>query len=305
PDQTVNVKQVLTPAAGQSQGAEQTPAAASKAVGPTDSPLPMSIGTVRIAGGSANFADFWIQPNYAVSLAGLEGTITGLDSKPGSRAQVKLDGNVDKYAPAKITGEMNILSQSAFSDITVSLKGVELSTVTPYSGRFAGYKIEKGKLTVDVNYLVENRQLKAGQHFVVDQLELGERVESPDAVHLPLKLAVALMKDRNGVIDIDLPMSGSLDDPQFRMGPLIWKAFLGLLTKAATAPFALLGSLFGGGEEMNLIEFDAGTSALDAAAQERLASISKALTERPALQLEVPTTYSPELDGTAIAQRKL
>jgi hypothetical protein len=124
-------------------------------------------------------------------------------------------------------------------------------------------------------------------------------------VHLPLKLAVALLKDRNGVIDIDLPMSGSLDDPQFRMGPLIWKAFVGLLTKAATAPFALLGSLFGGGEEMNLIEFDAGTSALDAAANERLASIAKALTERPALQLEVPTTYSPDLDSAAIARRKL
>jgi hypothetical protein len=162
-----------------------------------------------------------------------------------------------------------------------------------------------GKLSIDVAYLVENRKLNAKQKFVIDQLELGERVESADAVHLPLKLAVALLKDRNGVIDIDLPMSGSLDDPQFRMGPLIWKAFVGLITKAATAPFALLGSLFGGGEEMNLIEFDAGTSSLDAAANERLASISKALTERPALQLEVPTTYSPDLDSAAIAQRKL
>ncbi len=157
-----------------------------------------------------------------------------------------------------------------------------MTSVTPYSGRFAGYKIEKGKLSIDVAYLVENRTLQAKQKFVIDQLELGERVESDDAVRLPLKLAVALLKDRNGVIDIDLPMSGSLDDPQFRMGPLIWKAFVGLLTKVATAPFALLGSLFGGGEEMNLIEFDAGTSALDAAATERLASISKALTERPA-----------------------
>ena len=181
-----------------------------------------------------------------------------------------------------------------------------MTSVTPYSGRFAGYKIEKGKLSIDVAYLVENRTLTAKQKFVIDQLELGERVESDDAVRLPLKLAVALLKDRNGVIDIDLPMTGSLDDPQFRMGPLIWKAFVGLLTKVATAPFALLGSLFGGGEEMNLIEFDAGT--LGAGCRPRRKDSrpsSKALTERPALQLEVPTTYSPDLDRAAIAQRRL
>ena len=305
PDQTVNVKQVLSPGGRDPGGAEKAPAAASQAVGPTDAPLPMSIGTVRIAGGSANFADFWIQPNYAVSLGGLEGTITGLDSKPGSRAKVRLDGNVDKYAPAKITGEMNILSQSAYSDITVSLKGVELSTVTPYSGRFAGYKIEKGKLTVDVNYLVENRQLKAGQHFVVDQLELGERVESPDAVHLPLKLAVSLMKDRNGVIDIDLPMSGSLDDPQFRVGPLIWKAFVGLLTKVATSPFAWLGRLGAGDPEMNLIEFAPGDTVVEPAGVERLGAVAKALADRPALSLDVPMSFQPEVDGPALAKKLL
>jgi hypothetical protein len=305
PDQTVNVKQVLTPAAGAQGGAEETPAAASRTLGPTDAPLPMSIGTVRVAGGSANFADYWIQPNYAVSLVGLDGTITGLDSKPGSRAKVQIEGNVDKYAPAKITGEMNILSQSAYSDITVSLKGVELSTVTPYSGRFAGYKIEKGKLSVDVNYLVENRQLVAGQHFVVDQLQLGERVDSPDAVHLPLKLAVALMKDRNGVIDIDLPMTGSLDDPQFRLGPLIWKAFVGLLTKVATSPFAWLGRLGAGDPEMNVIEFLPGDSAIEPAGVERLGAVAKALGERPGLSLDVPLAYRADLDGPALAKKLL
>ncbi len=260
---------------------------------------------MRVVNGAANFADFWIQPNYAVNLQNMNGNILGLSPDPKSRAKVEFEGTVDKYAPAKISGEINLLSAALYTDLKVKFTGVEMTSVTPYSGRFAGYKIEKGKLSIDVAYLVENRTLQAKQKFVIDQLELGERVESDDAVRLPLKLAVALLKDRNGVIDIDLPMSGSLDDPQFRMGPLIWKAFVGLLTKAATAPFALLGSLFGGGEEINLIEFDAGTSALDAAAQERLASISKALTERPALQLEVPTTYSPDLDRAAIAQRRL
>jgi hypothetical protein len=265
----------------------------------------MSIGTVRVVNGAANFADFWIQPNYAVNLQNMNGTILGLSSDPKSRAKVDFEGTVDKYAPAKIAGDLNLLSAALYTDLRVSFKGVEMTSVTPYSGRFAGYKIEKGKLSIDVAYLVENRTLAARQRFVIDQLELGERVESADAVRLPLKLAVALLKDRNGVIDIELPMSGSLDDPQFRMGPLIWKAFVGLITKAATAPFALLGSLFGGGEEMNLIEFDAGTATLDAAAQEKIASIGKALTERPGLQLEVPTTYSLDLDRSAIASRRL
>jgi outer membrane protein OmpA-like peptidoglycan-associated protein len=180
-----------------------------------------------------------------------------------------------------------------------------MTSVTPYSGRFAGYKIEKGKLSIDVAYQVENRQLKAEQRFVIDQLQLGERVESPDAVHLPLRLAVALLKDRNGVIDINLPLTGSLDDPQFRLGPLIWKAFVGLLTKVATAPFALLGSLFGGDEKMSLIDFEPGSAELDATAQERTRNLLKALNERPQLQLEVPTLYSPQIDRPVLARKRL
>jgi hypothetical protein len=265
----------------------------------------VSIGAVRIVNGAANFADFWIQPNYAVNLQNMNGSILGLSSDPKSRARVEFEGKVDRYAPANIAGEINLLSAALYTDLKVSFKGVEMTSVTPYSGRFAGYKIEKGKLSIDVAYLVENRTLTAKQRFVIDQLELGERVESEDAIRLPLKLAVALLKDSNGVIDIELPMTGSLDDPKFRMGPLIWKAFVGLITKAATAPFKLLGSLFGGGEEMNIIEFDGGSAALDAAAQEKIVSINKALTARPGLQLEVPTTYSPDLDGATIASRRL
>src|SRR6201996_5844685 len=159
----------------------------------------------------------------------------------------------------------------------MSYRGIELSGVTPYSGHFAGYKIEKGKLTVDLKYHIEDRKLTASHHIVVDQLQLGEKVDSPDAVSLPLKLAVSLLKDANGVIDLDLPVTGSLDDPQFRVGPIIWKVFVNLLEKAVTAPFKLLGSLFGGGEEMNVVEFAPGSAALDAPAQTRLASGVKAL----------------------------
>jgi hypothetical protein len=240
-----------------------------------------------------------------VSLQELNGGISGLSSDPKSRARIDLKGRVDRYAPAEIAGELNLLSADLFTDVHVKFDGVEMTSVTPYSGHFAGYTIEKGKLSIDVSYLVENRKLTAKQKFVIDQLTLGDRVESPDAVKLPLKLAVALLKDRNGVIDIDLPMTGSLDDPQFRMGPLIWKAFVGLLTKIATSPFTLLAKLGGSNEEINQVEFTPGSPALEPAAKERMAALTKALEQRPSLELEVPTAYSPDADGKALALAKL
>ena len=268
--------------------------------------MPMSIGTIRIVDGSANYADFWIQPNFALGIQTLNGTITGLSSDPKSRAKVKLEGKVDRYAPVTISGELNVLAASIYTDIDMSFKGLELTTITPYSGRFAGYKIDKGKLSVDLSYKIDQRKLNAEQHIVIDQLQLGDAVDSPDAVHLPLKLAVALLKDRNGVIDLPLPITGSLDDPQFKVGPIIWHAVLNLLEKAVTAPFAAIGRLFGGhGEELKYIDFAAGSADLDDTSKEKLSSLTKALEEHNQLQLDVPIVYSQDLDGPVLAKRIL
>ena len=268
-------------------------------------PFPMSIGTVRFVNGSANYSDLWIKPSFSVGIQSLHGTVTGLSSDPQSRAKVELEGKVDRYSPVHIGGEINLLSAALYTDITMSFKDLDLTIVNPYSGHFVGYKIDKGKLSVDVTYKIEQRKLDAKQHFVLDQLELGDRVESPDAVHLPLKIAVALLKDRNGVIDLDLPMNGSLDDPQFRIGPIIWKMFVNLIVKVATAPFALLGHLFGGGEHPNIIEFDAGSAELDPPARDQLASIAKALSERPQLKLDVPIEYAVQVDRPRMAAVRL
>jgi hypothetical protein len=202
---------------------------------------------------------------------------------------------------------MNLLATAVYSNIKMSFKGLELTTMTPYSARFAGYKIDKGKLSVDLAYKVENRVLTADQRFVIDQLQLGEPVESPDAVHLPLKLAVALLKDRNGVIDVPLPITGSLDDPQFKIGPIIWHAVLNLFERAVTAPFAALGHLFGGrhGEEMKYVDFPAGSADLDDDSKEKLGELAKALQERTQLQLDVPIVYSEELDKPVLAKTRL
>jgi uncharacterized protein involved in outer membrane biogenesis len=305
PDRTVNIKQVLTPpGAKPAQPGKQAAAPAAAPAAPL-TPFPVSIGALRMVNGSADYTDLWIKPSFALGMQALNGAVTGLSSDPSSRARVKLDGKLASFSPLHIAGEVNLLSAALYTDVTLSFKDLDLTIVNPYSGYFVGYKIDKGKLSVDVSYKIERRQLTASQRFVVDQLELGDQVESPEAMHLPLKLAVALLKDRNGLIDLPLPMSGSLDDPTFRIGPIIWKVFVNLIEKAATAPFALHGHLFGGGEHMNIVEFAAGSAELSPAAQDQLAALNRALKERPQLKLDVPIVSSVGLDRPQLAQTQL
>jgi uncharacterized protein involved in outer membrane biogenesis len=268
-------------------------------------PFPIRIGTLKVSDGSANFSDLTTRPSFAIGIEKLRGTIVGLSSAPASRATVDLDGQVDRFSPVTIRGRVNPLAAETFLDMAMTFRNVELASFTPYSGRFAGYAIRQGKLSVDLDYKVNDRKLDAKHKFVINQLELGDKVESPDAVGLPLKLAVALLKDRNGVIDLDLPVTGDLDDPQFRVGPIIWKVLVNLLSKAVTAPFALLGRLFGGGEEINLIAFAAGDPLLDAAAREKVGTLVKALNERPGLRLTVPASFNRTIDEPALREEGL
>ncbi|HXZ59940.1 MAG TPA: DUF748 domain-containing protein [Steroidobacteraceae bacterium] len=329
PDRSVNITQVLTapgakpPAAAPTTSAAPVAAsappapkarsrkgklsAASPAAAPAAplTPFPVSIGAFRMVNGSADYTDLWIKPSFSLGMQALNGAVTRLSSDPASRAKVQLDGKLASYSPLHIAGEVNLLSAALYTDITLSFKDLDLPIVNPYSGYFVGYKIDKGKLSVDVSYEIEERKLNASQHFVVDQLELGDPVESPEAVHLPLKIAVALLKDRNGVIDLPLPMSGSLDDPEFRIGPIVWKMFVNLIGKIVTAPFALLGHLFGGGEHPNIVEFAAGSAVLSPPAQDQLAALSKALKERPQLKLDVPIVASAGIDRPQLARERL
>jgi uncharacterized protein involved in outer membrane biogenesis len=300
-DGAVNVSQVLAPQ-------KETPkkhVSEKKPETRASKPFPVEIRTVQVVDGSANFADHSIQPNFASGIVGLNGEVSGLSTDPGSRAKVALSGSVDRYSPVDLTGEVNLLSAAVYSDLALSFRNIELTTFNPYSGKFAGYAISKGKLSTAMKYRVEERKLDAQHHIVVDNLEFGDKTDSKDAAPIPIKFGVALLKDRRGVIELDLPVSGTLDDPEFRLGPLIWKAVVGLLSKIVTAPFAAIGAMFGGGDELAFVEFEPGSAALTEASTKKLGALANGLVERPQVRLNVPNTIATAADSEVVAKQAL
>jgi hypothetical protein len=329
PDESINVKRILAapgatvvapsgnaspplaataapaPAPPLPRKGRKSPTAPATAAAPAAAPaMPMSIKKIVLQASQANFADLSVMPNFATGIQKLEGTVLGLSSKENSRAKIDIHGSVDEFAPVSITGEVNVLSAALYTDLALSFRNIELSTFNPYSGKFAGYNISKGKLTTELHYKVDGRKLDAQHHIIVEQLEFGDKTESKDAVSLPVKLAVALLKDREGVIDLNLPVTGSLDDPKFKLAPIIWKVFVNILEKAVTAPFALLGSLFGGGPDLQFVDFQAGEAKLDPVGVEKTQSIVKALDARPQLKIEIPIAVVGELDRPSLIEAK-
>ncbi|MEI7429364.1 MAG: DUF748 domain-containing protein [Betaproteobacteria bacterium] len=267
--------------------------------------MPIKIGKITLQAGTVRFTDNFVKPNYTANLKQIGGRITGLSSEPGSTASLDLRGSYDNVAPLSIKARINPLSEKPYLDLQAEIKGVELTPFSAYSGKYAGYAIEKGKLSLFVNYKIENDQLTAENRVFLDQLTFGDRVESPDATKLPVTLAVSLLSNRNGEIDINLPISGSLSDPQFSVGGLVVKVIVNLLVKAVTSPFALLGSMFGGGEELSNVEFDFGRSAISPDSQTRLENLAKALTDRPALKLEVHGSVDRENDTEGLKRARI
>ena len=265
-----------------------------------------TIGRVTLKDGSMSFADLSLSPNFDIAIQQLQGSITGLSSKQLERADVDLAGKVDNYAPVTIKGQINPLSDVAYTDVMMKFDGIDLTSFTPYFSKFAGYKIQRGKLILDLHYKLNKKYLEAENKIVLNQLALGDKVESPDATSLPVKLAVALLKDSKGVIDLDIPLSGSLDDPEFSIFPIILKVVMNLLWKMVTAPFALLGSLFGGsGDDLQYVLFDPGADSLRADQYAKLQALAKGLTNRPALELDVRAATSPREDRKALAEAEV
>jgi hypothetical protein len=301
-DRTTNIDDLLIPQPPDSGAKTAAAKPASQ-----EKPLGIHIGGIAINDGSANFADFSLTPNFATAIQQLNGQIGTIDSRQAKPASVDIKGKVDRYAPVTIKGSVNPFDPMASLDIATSFKRVELTTLTPYSGKFAGYRIRKGRLNLDLHYKITNGQLLAENKVVVEQLQLGEKVDSPDAVSLPLKLAIALLKDVDGKISIELPVSGDLNNPQFSVMPIIWQTLRNLIVKAAAAPFKMIGGLVSGGgsEDLGTVSFAPGSSDLSKEAEGSLVKLSQALKERPALRLEIEGTAAASSDGPLIAEQRL
>ena len=296
----LNLQNIIVPQPALSSAAAPAPAAA-----PASAPAVIRIAQTTLLGGNVNFTDHFIKPNYRANLTNLSGNIGLIASDNPQAADVELHGKVDDDAPLLIAGAINPLSAPIFIDITGSANGLELTRLTPYAAKYAGYAIEKGKLSMQVSYHIEKGQLNANNSVNLDQLTFGERIDSPTATKLPLTLAIALLRDNEGRIAINLPISGTLSDPQFSVGGIIFKVLVNVITKAVTSPFSLLGSMFGGGAELAYIEFQPGQSILAAAATEKLGNLAQALTQRSGLKLDIIGRVDPASDTEGVRRNLL
>jgi hypothetical protein len=267
---------------------------------------PITVSSVVISNAALDVVDLSTEPALSWRVTGVNGEIGGLSSTNLQRADLKMTARAGGTAPVEITGQLNPLNASVDTDISVKVSGMDLLPFDPYSGRYAGYQLRKGSLSLDLKYHVKGNKLDSENLIVVDQLTLGRKVDSEEATSLPVKLGVAVLKDRNGVIELDVPVEGDLDDPEFRLGRVIGRTIMITLTKMFTSPFSLLGGLVGGsGEEMSSFAFDPGRSSLPPGATNGLKKLSLALYERPGLEVDIQGSVAPDSDGLALKKQKL
>jgi hypothetical protein len=323
-DKNINFKKVLKQPGGEQAvpAVPATAAAPASAVPPPDQTVPpvvapkaapkapppafiVNIDRLRFYKGEMDFADHSLILPFGTRIHNLRGSIAGLSNRPDAVGQIELDGEVDDYGMARAFGHVELGNPTNSLDMRVQFRNVEMTRLTPYVATFAGRKIESGKLSLDLQYKIKQRQLQGENQVIMDKLTLGERVESPTAQDLPLDLAIAILQDSDGRIDLGLPVFGSLDDPEFSYGSIVWKAIKNVLTKIVTAPFRALGALFGGGgEAVENIVFEAGAPQLTPPEREKLVRLAEAMAKRPALNLSVGGIYT-DADRVALQEVQL
>ena len=324
-DKSINLKRirkssaeppVATPAGGADTATTATTAKAGEVVvtdagatasaKPETKPFRLAIDRIRISNSGMEFADYSLALPFGTRIHDLKGAFNGISSQTGSMAELEIDGQVDEFGLARAVGQVDLFNPTGFMDIKTVFRNVEMTNLTPYSATFAGRKIASGKLSLDLEYKLNQRQLQGENQIILDKLTLGERVESPSALNLPLDLAIAILQDSDGKIDLGLPVSGSLDDPQFSYGRIIWKAIGNILTKIVTAPFRALGALFGGsGEKLEKLAFEAGEASLTPPEKEKFKQIAQILNKRPGLALTVHGVWAAEIDRPVLKESRL
>lgn len=290
-DKTLSFKRILKPS--QASAAPAKPSA-----------FVVNLERLRFSRGEMDFADYSLALPFGTRIHALKGVVTGLSTRPDALGQLVLDGQVDDYGIARAVGKIDLMNPTDFTDIKVVFRNIEMARLTPYSATFAGRRITSGKLSLDLEYKIVQRQLQGKNQVVMDKLTLGEKVASPEAHDLPLDLAVSILQDSDGRIDLGLPISGSLDDPKFSYGGIIWQAISNVLSKIVTAPFRALGALFGGDDKFENIVFEAGSPVLTPPEREKLVRLAEVLTKRPGLSLAVQGVYA-DTDRTAIQDLQL
>ncbi len=298
PDRTLNVQAILL--TRKPVGTMPAPVAASAAEKPL--PLVLRIDRTAIEDADVDFTDQSIKPDFRVRMQKLSGVINGLSDAPDSSAQIELDGQVNDYGQAKVRGHLQPFRATQNTDVTLDFRNLDMASVSPYSGKFAGRTIESGRLDAKLEYKIQKAQMQGDNKFTITRLKLGPHVDSPGAVNLPLDLAIAVLENSDGVIDIDLPVHGDLNNPKFSYGGIIWQAIVNVLTKIVTAPFRALGALFGGsgGQPPQDVHFAPGSAVLAPPEREKLLQIAEALLKRPRLQLQAPPTLNAALDTAAL-----
>ncbi|WP_244816749.1 DUF748 domain-containing protein [Caballeronia sp. Lep1P3] len=290
------VTQSVTRPAASAPVAASAPADASKS-GQSGPPVNMRFGQLVLQNGRVTYTDDFIKPNYTANLVAINGTVGAFGTQSTTPAPVDVTAKLAANGPVSIKGQVNPLIAKPALDLTASAHDVELTNLTPYSSKYAGYPITKGKLNVDLHYMLADDKLTANNHLFIDQLTFGDHIDNPSATKLPVRLAVSLLKNSRGEIDVNIPISGSLSNPEFSVGGLVWQAIVNLVQKAVTAPFSLLAHAFGGsGEELNYVEFDAGSATLGDAAQKKLDTVAKALADKPSIRLDVIGRVDPKVD---------
>lgn len=288
-------------AASEPTAASAPPVPASAPAKPADLPVDMTITATRLSNGRVDFTDRFVRPNYSADLSELQGTLGTIRTGTREMAEITLRGKVARTGTLDLSGQINPTASPLVMDLRARAADLELTPLSPYAGKYAGYGIERGKLTMDVAYrITPEGQLAATNKLVLNQLTFGERVESPTATQLPVLLAVALLQDRNGVIDLDLPIGGSINDPQFSVFGLVLKVIGNVLTKAITAPFSFLSG--GGGDDLSVVTFEPGTAVLTTEGLAAADKVAKALQDRPALHLTL-TGWADGLTERAAYQR--
>jgi hypothetical protein len=268
----------------------------------------IEVGKITLQRGHVNYSDNFIQPNYAADLTDIMGNIGKFGTGTTEPAAVAVNGKVNGSSPLSINGSLNPLAPKASLDITAKADGIELTGLTPYSNTYAGYPIIKGTLTLNVHYLLKDEQLTAENHILLDQLTFGDPLPGAKTSKIPLRLAIALLKDSNGKIDLNIPVSGSLNNPQFSVMDVLLGALKTIIIKAATAPFNLLASAipgFHGSAQLAYVEFAPGMATLTPDAQKSLETLAGALQQRPALQLSIEGRVDPAFDHDGLREAML